>query len=217
MARFGYAKQTATDWQNLKTSESSLNIAVNIIIFLLLSLRGKSVAAVIVPLILYIMVSKQNTPCKSITYKNMVKIYTKGLAEASRRIGACAFIMTNDDEEISSGSEWFTNTTCNRMSLQAIISGLSSIIGTSSNVVVVSDNNYTNTILVDDPTGYENQDLLLEAMALAKERNITIVRPSGNTDTQYMVACKELAREKLSLISETYANFEMYLKAKGSI
>lgn len=147
----------------------------------------------------------------------MVKIYTKGLAEASRRIGACAFIMTNDDEEISSGSEWFTNTTCNRMSLQAIISGLSPIIGTSSNVVVVSDNNYTNTILVDDPTGYENQDLLLEAMALAKERNITIVRPSGNTDTQYMIACKELAREKLSLISETYANFERYLKAKGSI
>ena len=166
---------------------------------------------------LSIMVSKQNTPCKSTAYKNMVKIYTKGLAEASRRIGACAFIMTNDDEEISLGSEWFTDTTCNRMSLQAIISGLSSIIGTSSNVVVVSDNNYTNTILVDDPTGYENQDLLLEAMALAKERNITIVRPSGNTDTQYMVACKELAREKLSLISETYANFERYLRAKGSI
>lgn len=163
------------------------------------------------------MVSKQNTPCKSITYKNMVKIYTKGLAEASRRIGACAFIMTNDDEEISSGSEWFTDTTCNRMSIQAIISGLSSIIGTSSNVVVVSDNNYTNTILVDDQTGYENQDLLLEAIALAKERNITIVRPSGNTDTQYMIACKELARVKLSLISETYANFERYLKAKGSI
>lgn len=137
---------------------------------------------------------------------NQITIYTDGACSGNPGAGGWAAILMYKSvcKKISGGTSETTN---NRMELQAVIEALK-IIKRPSSVVVYSDSAYVvNAFIQDWLTSWQrnnwkrrdrkevqNKDLWLELLALTKKHNVIFKKVAGHADNEFNNECDALAR-----------------------
>lgn len=147
----------------------------------------------------------------------MIKIYTKGVANANNRCGAYAYAITVDDVLYCGDSEWYTNTTSNRMELQAILNGILAAPSSEEPITVITENNYAGSFARNFDDATSNLDILQEIQAALNDKDVIVKHPSGSIDRKFISICTDSAKVMYNIVKTTHSNFTEYFKVKGNI
>lgn len=148
---------------------------------------------------------------------NMVKIYVKGVASLKNGCGSYAFAITVDDVLYKVDSEWYADTTSNRMELQAILNGILSAPSSVEPVTVITENNYAGAYVRNMGGAKANLDILHDIQVASHKRGVMVARPKGVIDGHFISLCSDSAKKMYHIVNTTHSDLAAYLRAKGNI
>jgi len=137
---------------------------------------------------------------------NNYTVYTDGAYSHTRKVGGCAFIILNQDNEVLiEYSKYYTSCTSNQMEMIACILALESI-KTPSSITIISDSMYVIGTYTLNWKRNKNKNLWTRFdKAIAFHKNVSFVHTKGHEDDFYNNKCDKMAVEatKINIKDET--------------
>jgi ribonuclease HI len=131
----------------------------------------------------------------------MLEVYVDGAYSPLRNQGGWAYVITENDQKITSDLDVVLNTTNNRMEIQAVIEALKYI--QENNIVeatIYSDSMYVVEVMNKDWKKNKNKDLWSEIEELIKNKKIKWVHVKGHSGNKFNEMCDMLAVHGSKLI-----------------
>ena len=131
----------------------------------------------------------------------MIEIYVDGAFSPLSNQGGWAYVVTENDQKITSQLDVVVGTTNNRMEIQAVIEALKYM--ESEGIVeatIYSDSMYVVEVMNKDWKKNKNKDLWAEIEKLVQGRKIKWVHVKGHSGNKYNDMCDMLAVHGSKLI-----------------